>query len=230
MDTPLQAMAHFAPPLLFGLAGSVHCVGMCGGIVSALSLGGGKTWRTGMVYYHLGRIFTYSILGLILGFLGQQFIELNLVKGSQSVLALLSGLIIIFFSLRLAGWISHEFDPFKSIAIPEKLLRSAVTQNSFLPWLSVGLLNGLLPCGLIYAALALSLNQANPAAGMLTMAMFGLGTVPALFLMGFLVTQWDPVTRSTGQKIMALIMIGFGLILISRAGIPFASDLTHHHF
>jgi len=221
MDNHFNIIIQFGPSFLIGLGGSIHCIGMCGGIVSALSLGGGGGWRRGMVYYHLGRIFTYSILGLILGFVGQQFIDLNFIKGSQSFLAVLSGLIIIFFSFRLGGWFPVQLDIFKSITIPGNLLRSASVHNSLVPWVSVGLLNGLLPCGLVYAALALSLNQADPVTGMLTMTIFGLGTVPSLFLMGLLLQKLNPAARLKGQKIMALLMVGFGLILIWRAGIAF---------
>lgn len=221
MGTHFNIIIQFGPAFLIGLGGSIHCIGMCGGIVSALSLGGGGGWRRGMVYYHLGRIFTYSILGLILGFIGEQLIEFTFIKGSQFFLALLSGLILIFFSFRLGGWFPFQLDIFKSITIPGNLLRSASVHNSLIPWVSVGLLNGLLPCGLVYAALALSLNQADPVTGMLTMTIFGLGTVPSLFLMGLLLQKLNPTARLKGQKIMAILMIGFGLILIWRAGLPF---------
>jgi len=169
--------------LIIGLFGSLHCVGMCGPLVLALPL----TQRdridiaTKSLVYNLGRIFTYGVLGFLMGFLGWG-LEIG---GLQKIFSIILGLTLLYsallnyfpsFSLRK---ISHQLQ-FMSAFNDGVKKRLILSTNSNA--ISIGMLNGLLPCGLVYVALASSVTQADPLSSSLYMMLFGLGTLPLMFL------------------------------------------------
>lgn len=163
-----------------GLLGSPHCVGMCGGFAAVVGRTGvaGKprrrlpvNARSGAVLWHLGRLSTYAVLGALAGGLG------SVVPGPRWVPALLSAALLLWFAASLAGLI-----PGRSIPVPV-LARVGVwlARRDGPGWRYLfGLATGVLPCGLVYAALSLAVAAAAPAAGAAAMVAFGLGTVPAL--------------------------------------------------
>lgn len=209
-----------------GLAGSIHCVGMCGGVVAALSMGRRGAWLPGLISYHAGRIATYSALGLAAGLLG------SLVSGGGSLIAVQSGLsiaagvIMTIFALQIGGWIPERFGPLSRIGIPPGLLGRVAEGDSILVWGLIGLANGLLPCGMVYAALAFALKQTNPLLGIFMMASFGIGTVPTMTGFSIIIKKWDSSLRGRFLKWTAIILILFGLFTIARGLIPPAG---HRH-
>ncbi len=172
-------------PFLLGLAGSLHCIGMCGPLALALPLPSSERWRVAgqMLAYNVGRAVTYSMLGIFFGLLGKG-LEL---AGFQKVISILAGVLMLaaaVFSLQFERVIS-QFSGWKKTVAPlqkslSRLLRDRPAGTSF----SIGLLNGLLPCGMVYLALAGAISKTSGWEGGIFMAFFGLGTLPLMFLLG----------------------------------------------
>ena len=154
------------PAVVAALAGSPHCVGMCG----ALACAAGER-PSDQVPYHLGRIGTYAALGAVSGALG------SAVPGPSWVPTTLAAVLLVGFALALAGVL-----PEPKVALPGLSRAGAVLAGRTGPLsrLLFGAVNGLLPCGLVYATLAIPVAAADPWVGAAAMASFGLATVPAL--------------------------------------------------
>lgn len=166
---------------LLGLAGSLHCVGMCGPIVLALPLPAAARRQVAMqaTSYHAGRILTYAALGLGFGLLGKGLA----LAGLQKTASIAAGALMLFAALFMTRWerlltsgrIGSSFtQPLQQRL--GRLLRHRPTGASF----AVGLLNGLLPCGMVYLALAGAIASTDATQGALFMAAFGLGTAPLM--------------------------------------------------
>ncbi|OON66259.1 hypothetical protein B0919_22340 [Hymenobacter sp. CRA2] len=212
---------------LFGLLGSFHCVGMCGAIALALPGAGQRGWRyvAGRTLYNLGRISTYTALGAGAGLLGQ---SLRL-AGAQQGLSIASGVLILLLVAvpeRYTGRAAAAVGLDRVLARLKHALAYWFQQHSLGALYLTGVLNGLLPCGLVYLALAGALSAPGLGGAAAYMALFGLGTLPlmlALSLTGQLVPlhwrvrlrQAVPVVATT----MAILFIVRGLGL----GIPYLS-------
>ncbi|AYA37652.1 sulfite exporter TauE/SafE family protein [Hymenobacter oligotrophus] len=212
---------------LFGLLGSFHCVGMCGAIALALPGAGqgGSRYVVGRVLYNLGRVSTYATLGALAGLVGQSL----RVAGVQQGLSIASGLLIL---LLVAVPERYTGRAAAALGLDRVLVRLKQTLAYFFqrPSLSAlymsGVLNGLLPCGLVYLALAGALSAPGVGGAAIYMALFGLGTLPlmlALSLTGRLVPlQWRARLRQAVPVVataMAVLFIVRGLGL----GIPYLS-------
>lgn len=171
-----------------GLLGSAHCVGMCGAFVLALgSHGRGLAAGLGrQVVYGLGRVFTYSAGGVAAGYAGARLAhEVTLLVNVQALLAVVAGVLLLVQGLAAVGvlrrlpWFSAR-GPCLGPAFFGALLRETRLRSVFLG----GVVNGLLPCGLVYAYLALAASAGGPLRGGATLAVFGLGTLPVLALLG----------------------------------------------
>lgn len=156
---------------LTGLAGGVHCVGMCGGFALAAARPG----RRGVLTYHLGRIVTYSTLGAAAGAFGAALVTLQWI-GSGLAAALL-----VWFSLQLAGVRTPSW---MRSSLAHRALAAVGQYTRPMGSFGVGLSTALLPCGLVYAALAIPVASGSVLTGVLAMAAFGVGTSPLLSLMG----------------------------------------------
>ena len=152
--------------IVAALAGTPHCVGMCGGLVSAASEGG-------LVPYHLGRIGTYALLGALAGFAGRW------IPGPSWLALVISGSLVVAMAASLAGLL-----PEPSLRLPglSRLARWTHGRKGPTASLSLGVLNGLLPCGLLYGTLALPVASGSAAAGVVIMTVFGIGTAVPLTL------------------------------------------------
>lgn len=153
--------------LVAGLVGSPHCVAMCGGLAGAGAQGklSGAAW-------HLGRLLTYAALGALAGSFGRAL------PGPAWVPLALSSAFLLFFALRLGGWAPTlaSGGAHRLAAFAGRALRLGGVSGR----LAFGMVTGLLPCGLVYAALALPVASGDALQGALAMVLFGLGTVPAL--------------------------------------------------
>ena len=149
-----------------GLLGSLHCIGMCGGFVIAC---GGKVTDT--FIWHIGRLTTYAFLGAVAGVFG------SAIPGPNWIVGVVSTLLIVYFAAALAGLV-----PEPEVMIPglKKFTTSMAKNTNFAARYGFGVATGFLPCGLVYATLAIPVAMANPAWGALAMVAFGVGTVPAL--------------------------------------------------
>lgn len=212
---------------LFGLLGSFHCVGMCGAIALALPGAGGPSWRyvAGRVLYNLGRLTTYATLGAAAGLLGQ---SLRL-AGWQQSLSLLSGVLILGLVAvpeRYLGQVAAHLGLAKVLGGVKSRLAYFYQQPSLPALYTTGLLNGLLPCGLVYLALAGALSAPGVAGAAGYMALFGLGTLPlmlGLSLTGRLVpgTWRGPMRRAV--PVLAAVLAGLFIVRGLGLGIPYLS-------
>jgi len=208
-----------------GALGSFHCIGMCGPIALALPVHGGTWWHktSSVLLYNLGRAFTYAFMGLIFGLLGKSFS----VFGLQQWLSIIAGVLILFllFFNHFSLTQNTPFGGFNRI-VKEQLghfLRGDKTPSTFL---AIGLLNGWLPCGLVYVAIASALAMGSPAGGALLMFAFGLGTLPVMAsLMVF--GKFISLKVRAGINRAVPYFIGFmAVLLILRGlnlGIPYVS-------
>lgn len=212
---------------LFGILGSFHCVGMCGPIALALPVGKGSSlhFLAGRLLYNFGRIATYTALGALSGLVGKS-LE---IAGLQQKLSILSGILILLLVVVPAA----ASGQFRRITGLEKLLSKVKNTMAGLfgrkaLWSLgvVGLLNGLLPCGFVYFALAGAISMQSVPGAMLYMFLFGLGTFPLMFIISLSGKVIRPgLRRFFNQSVpyaatcMALLFILRGLNL----GIPFVS-------
>jgi sulfite exporter TauE/SafE len=163
--------------LLLGLTSSLHCLGMCGPLVMAVNRIGGKTSLKDTFLYHSGRIIVYAVLGLIVGIVGSglQFI------GIQRWVTLVSGavMILIYFIPRILGKLERNNWWQQNLRswYPKIKQYPGPTQFFF------GMINGLLPCGMVYMALLGAIIQPRPELSAVYMMIFGAGTLPALVLL-----------------------------------------------
>ena len=207
---------------LVGLLGGVHCAGMCGGIVAALSLGLPESQRRDsgrwpfLLAYNLARISSYTLAGALLGGIGWLASNWTGLHQVQQGLQLLAALFMIFLGLYLAGWwqglarleqaggmLWTRLEPLGRRFIPVRTPGQAF---------ALGLVWGWLPCGLVYSVLVWAISTGTPWQGALLLLSFGLGTLPNLLLMGSAATSLavrvrDPRTR----RIAGSLVIAFGL-------------------
>ena len=210
-----------------GFASGFHCIGMCGPI--ALSMGLTKKQATNYylqnLTYQFGRIFTYSLLGTLLGIVGQGF-EM---AGFQQYLTIAVGILLILMAIFSFG--GNDFAskiPFLSKLLLQvkmnlgKLLQKADYRSRF----TTGILNGFLPCGMVYMALTASLAAGGIWQGASFMALFGLGTLPFMFAVVLLGNLMTTTFRIKILKFVPVLMIVLGGLFILRGleiGIPYIS-------
>lgn len=168
--------------IILGLVSSLHCVGMCGPIALAVASGGpvsGKVYWSALSY-NTGRVVTYGFLGLLFGVVGQGL----LVAGVQQKISIISGVLILLLVLLPKKWKHRLGLNFSLYEIPllRKLFSKNVQNNSYGSRFVIGLMNGLLPCGMVYIAVAAALAQNTIMHAVLYMVLFGLGTFPSMLL------------------------------------------------
>jgi len=210
-----------------GAAGSLHCVGMCGPLSLALPVHhlSGIHRFVSLLLYQLGRIITYSFIGLIFGLAGRRIY----ISGYQQWFSIGMGILVLILALlyfisKRAVHLSflNRFYLFVQSLIV-RLLKSST--NSF-GFLLMGMANGLLPCGMVYIAIASALSFSGVTESVSFMAMFGAGTLPAMMLIGYAGQLIKPGWRSSFRKLVPVFISLMGVVLILRGlnlGIPFIS-------
>lgn len=217
-DPALSSLPGALTVFIVGLLGGVHCVGMCGGIVGALSLGtapGVRRWPLHLAY-NGGRLTSYGLAGALAGALGGAGLALSGQMPVRIALYGLANLMLVAFGLYLLG-------ATRVLAVTEgagQLLwrRLQPLSRPFLPACRVsqafplGLVWGWLPCGLVYSVLATALVSGSPWKGAGLMLAFGLGTLPNLLLAGLLAARLQAFVRRPGVRQGAgLLVLGFGV-------------------
>ena len=200
-----------------GIVGSLHCVGMCGPLAMAMPYKAPTHLQTGLniAQYHLGRILTYALLGGLIGLLGKGIF----LAGMQQALSIITGVLLViaaFLSLRVTSrMINNSFAQgfyFKVKSGMGRLLKSGSSTSLLL----IGMLNGLLPCGLVYMAIVGAMTTGSVINGMAYMALFGAGTVPLVLLASFAGTFANMRLRNTLRKLTPVFLVCFGALLIMR--------------
>ncbi len=220
-------MNDFITPLTIGLVGSFHCIGMCGPIAVALPLKEHK-WGlkiAGGLIYNLGRSLTYAIMGLLFGLLGRG-IQL---AGFQQWASILLGIIMIG-SVLFPYFFKHKLNLTSLVSgYAGRLinnLRHLFSNKSFPSLFLIGLLNGLLPCGLVYVAIAGAINTNQVVGGAIFMAIFGLGTIPLMLAVSLTGNAISSGLKSKMRKIVPYFIVLLGVLFILRGlslGIPYVS-------
>jgi sulfite exporter TauE/SafE len=191
-ETKGETMAESALMFLAGLAGSMHCLGMCGGFACALGAdprGGGATARRHLLY-NLGRITTYCFIGAVAGQLGLMLVghdgEGTPASLAQRALALAAGLLMVVVGLQFLGVLGRL--PLPRLEAAAARLGAVLATLLHAPGaaapLALGVANGFLPCPLVYAFVAQAAASGSALAGLSTMAAFGLGTLPMMLAAG----------------------------------------------
>ncbi|MCK4837400.1 MAG: sulfite exporter TauE/SafE family protein [Desulfobulbaceae bacterium] len=217
MTDPIYGMA-----FITGFLGSGHCLGMCGGIVTALSLSG--SGQKGGPLFHLlynsGRLLTYGLIGLLVGWLGSLMAYTTAFEGVSLWLLVASDLFIILIGLGTAGAFRRLNIMQLEFSGPLKTMTAAVGRLRQLPKgfaaLPLGLTFGFLPCGFLYAMAITAAQTAAPLKASLVMIFFGLGTAPALFIFGS-ATQWLS-SRARGWMLRGagIMVVLMGLVNLTR--------------
>lgn len=214
--------------MLIGVFGGVHCVGMCGGIVSALSMNVSSDLSRPtsprlqiLLFYNLGRITSYTVAGLLVGGLGWWTSHWLFINQAQQVLQVVAAIFLILLGLYLANWwrvlarfekagtfLWSRLEPYGRQFIPVTKSRNAFY---------LGLIWGWLPCGLVYSMLIWSLSAGSALQGALLMLGFGLGTLPNLLLMGVFaqtLTKW--LQLQWLRSVVGSLVIAFALLMLWR--------------
>jgi sulfite exporter TauE/SafE len=223
-----MSLAIFGAVFLTGLLGGVHCAGMCGGIVAALS---GQARRSSLrlhLGYSAGRIFSYGIAGALAGSLGGLGLLLDGVLPVQIALYVMANLMLVLLGLYLAGvsaaaarlegmgtWLWQRLQPLTRRLLPADTLPRA---------LALGLVWGWLPCGLVYGILLTAMLAGDALNGAAIMLAFGLGTLPNLLFAGLAWRRVASLTRARAVRAAAGgLVLGFGLY-----GLASAASLSQH--
>lgn len=194
-------IAALAAALVAGLVGSPHCIGMCGGFAILC----GRRIPDALLW-HAGRLTTYATLGALAGAFG------SMIPGPSWLAAVVSVGLMVWFSAALAGLV-----PEPRLVIPgmKQLGSSMAREHGYLTRYAFGVVNGLLPCGLVYVALAVPVAVGNPAWGALSMVAFGLGTVPTLSVVALgvrrIVARDIRVRRLIAASVLAASLWSIGL-------------------
>ncbi len=220
----------FITPLTIGLIGSFHCIGMCGPIVVALPLKKHNLTSkiTGTILYNSGRVFTYSVIGILFGLLGRGISLAGFQQWTSVLLGIAMIVSVIFpFFFREKITIGTLFSGFAARLIGR--LKKLFTDRSYSSLLMIGILNGLLPCGLVYVAVAGAISSGTVITGALFMMFFGLGTIPLLMLATLASDAIGQRVRSKMQRVVPYFVFMLGVLFILRGmslGIPFVSPTS----
>ncbi|NIG52463.1 sulfite exporter TauE/SafE family protein [Chitinophaga sp. Cy-1792] len=218
---------------LLGFAGSFHCVGMCGPIALALPvqhLQGAKK-LAGIFLYNAGRISVYSVFGLLFGWLGQQLF----LGGFQQWLSVTAGLILLFSVLVNYVLSTRKFrltTPGIMTTQVKAALGKLLVQQRFSTLYTIGVLNGLLPCGLVYMGITGAAATGTVEKGMLFMAAFGAGTLPAMAGAAWFGHLLSAGIRNKMRSLVPVMIAVMAILLIMRGmnlGIPYVSPVISQH-
>ena len=213
--------------IVLGLMGSLHCIGMCGPIAFLLPVDRTNHYKKfyQTLLYHLGRIMAYATMGLVFGLLGKGLY----VFGMQQNLSIIIGISMIVLVL-IPYKTLHKYNLskplYKMVSKVKNRLGQELKKKTPDTFLTIGFLNGFLPCGLVYMALFGAIAMGNAAQGSLYMMLFGLGTIPlmttAIYFSGFL----KGTIKQRIRKLIPAFVVVIGALFVLRGlglGIPFVS-------
>jgi sulfite exporter TauE/SafE len=234
MENPLTYTSAF----LLGLFSTIHCVGMCGGIIGALSLSLPVEIRNNkarmlmfITTYNIGRILSYSFAGLVAGAIGTGVLASTGFEQGHAVLRAIGVAMMVAIGLYLAGWLP-QLATVEKIGVPvwkklEPVGRKLLPVASLPKAMAYGLIWGWLPCGLVYFVLLWALTAGNAVQGALTMLAFGIGTLPTLLATGFMTSWLTRFARSTrARQLVGLLIVAMA---IGSLFIPMGDQMPGHH-
>lgn len=202
----------FYTALILGFLGSLHCVGMCGPLTLMIPTTGDGRWKfiLGRSLYNVGRVLMYGFLGLFVGFFGEQLSFFS----SQKTFSIILGAVILLVLLLPQKW-QDKLSIYTSMARLASWVKSSLSslykKHTYFAQFFFGLVNGLLPCGLVYAALAGAFLSSEIWQGGVYMLLFGVGTLPMMLSLSF-GSAW--IKKIFGNKISKVIPVTYGIIAI----------------
>jgi sulfite exporter TauE/SafE len=211
----------------FGLISSLHCIGMCGPIAMMLPVDQNHPTKkaTQIFTYHLGRLTAYAFIGLLFGLLGKGFF----LAGMQQKISIFIGIAMIAIVLipeKSFNKYNFSRPVFKIIGQIKSTLGSQFKNKSYKSLFIIGLLNGFLPCGMVYVALFGAIAMQSAPLGVLYMVLFGLGTLPLMSSVVYLHSFFTVSFRNKIQRVIPYVAILIGILFIFRGlglGIPYLS-------
>tara|TARA_R110002050_G_scaffold300276_1_gene468449 strand:+ start:18836 stop:19537 length:702 start_codon:yes stop_codon:yes gene_type:complete len=217
---------------VLGLLGSFHCIGMCGSIAFMLPVDRTNAIKkiSQITIYHFGRLLAYSIIGLVFGLIGKSLY----IFGFQQQLSIAIGFLMILVVLipqQTFNKFNFSKPIYKLISKVKSALGQALKRKTADTFLTIGFLNGFLPCGLVYMAVFAAIAGGNALSGSLYMAVFGLGTIPLMTTAIYLSNFLKGSARQKLQKAIPVFVVIIGLLFILRGlglGIPYISPAPVH--
>ncbi|SHG19670.1 sulfite exporter TauE/SafE family protein [Flavobacterium defluvii] len=213
--------------LILGLISSLHCVGMCGPIAMMLPVDHQNEAKkvTQIITYHFGRLIAYSTIGLIFGLLGRGFF----LAGMQQKMSIFIGIAMILIVLipeKIFSKYNFSKPVYKIIANIKSGLGNQFKKKSYKSLFTIGLLNGFLPCGMVYVALFGAIAMQSAGFGVLYMLLYGLGTIPLMTIVVYVHSLLKLPFRNKIQKAIPYVAVIIGILFILRGlglGIPYLS-------
>jgi sulfite exporter TauE/SafE len=217
----------FYTAFFFGLISSFHCIGMCGPIAMMLPVERNNPAKKTIqvITYHLGRLTAYGSIGLLFGLLGKGFF----LAGIQQQLSIFIGIamiVVVVIPEKIFAKYNFSKPVYRLISSIKQNLGSQFKNKSYKSLFTIGLLNGFLPCGMVYVALFGAIAMQSAALGVLYMLLFGLGTVPLMSAVVYFNSFLSVSVRNKIQKTIPVVAIIIGLLFIVRGlglGIPYLS-------
>lgn len=215
---------------IFGLISSLHCIGMCGPIAMMLPLERSNPTKKAIqiLLYHAGRLTAYGSLGLIFGFLGKGLY----LAGMQQQLSIIAGVLIITIVIvpeKVFAKYNFSRPIYNILSKIKTSLGSQFINKTLKAIFTIGLLNGFLPCGLVYAALFGAIAMQNEFYGATYMLFYGIGTIPMMTAVVYMTTLFSNPFRNKIQKLIPIVTVCIGVLFIMRGlglGIPYLSPST----
>lgn len=212
---------------IFGLISSFHCIGMCGPIAMMLPVDRDNPAKkvTQIITYHLGRLTAYALIGLVFGLVGKGLY----LAGMQQKLSVFIGLAMILVILipeKVFARYNFSKPVFVLISKVKATLGKQFKNKSYQSLFTIGLLNGFLPCGMVYVALFGAIAMQSESFGVLYMILFGLGTVPMMSSVVYLQSFLTVSVRNKIQKAIPYVAVAIGIAFVLRGlglGIPYVS-------
>jgi hypothetical protein len=213
--------------LLLGLLGSFHCVGMCGPIAFMLPVDRSNSFKkiVQIFTYHFGRLLAYSLIGLVFGLVGKSLYIFGLQQQLSITIGILM-IVVVLIPTHIFNKYNFSKPLYKLISKVKSSLGQAMKRKTADTFLTIGFLNGFLPCGLVYMAVFGSLASASALQGSLYMFLFGLGTIPLMTTAIYLGKFLNANIKQRIQKAIPVFVVIIGLLFIIRGlglGIPYLS-------
>ncbi|MBU2938933.1 sulfite exporter TauE/SafE family protein [Lacinutrix sp. C3R15] len=213
--------------LIFGLLGSFHCVGMCGPIAFMLPVDRSNSLKKvfQITSYHIGRLLAYALIGLFFGLVGKSLYIFGLQQQLSIIIGILM-IVVVLIPVKIFNKYNFSKPLYKTISKVKSSLGKALKKKTADTFLTIGFLNGFLPCGLVYMAVFASLAMQNAWQSSLYMVLFGLGTIPLMTSAIYLGKFLNSKMKQRIQKAIPIFVVIIGLLFILRGlglGIPYLS-------
>jgi hypothetical protein len=211
----------------FGLISSFHCIGMCGPIAMMLPVDQNNSTKkaTQVLTYHMGRLTAYATMGLVFGLVGKGFFMAG-IQQNLSVFIGIAMIAVVLIPEKIVAKYNFSKPVFVLLSKIKTALGGQFRNKSYQSLFTIGVLNGFLPCGMVYVALFGAIAMQNAGFGVLYMILFGLGTVPMMSSVVYINSYLTLPIRNKIQKVIPYVAVLIGVLFILRGlglGIPYVS-------